>query len=331
MSAEPIRALIAAAQAAISTHADELTALDQAIGDGDHGINMRRGFDAVAAAADEIAALPFGKALEKAGMTLVMSVGGASGPLFGSLLMAMGKASGKAAGEADAEAPKSVAEVAALLEAGVAAVKARGKSDIGAKTMIDALAPLQAVLVETAASGGGRAEACAAARRAVDAAAETTREMRATKGRAAFLGERSIGTCRSRARDRPRTDDRHAVCYRTRRAQGRWRHEQCRHRDRFALPGCRPRHGGHGSPDGRRGSAAVALLRRQSGRRARHRCLEAIIGADRQRLVYTPKGVAVLVDLGGAETNSEMAIEMLGGRPRPTRSGSATRRSSKAR
>ena len=74
------------------THAEELTALDQAIGDGDHGLNMARGFGAVAAAADEIAALPFGEALQKAGTTLVMKVGGASGPLYGSLLMGMGKA-----------------------------------------------------------------------------------------------------------------------------------------------------------------------------------------------------------------------------------------------
>ena len=95
MSEELIRNLIRKCHEAISAHADELTALDQAIGDGDHGLNMKRGFDAVAAAADEIAPLPFGEALKKAGTTLVMKVGGASGPLYGSLLLGMGKAAGE--------------------------------------------------------------------------------------------------------------------------------------------------------------------------------------------------------------------------------------------
>ena len=175
--ADLIAALIARAEAAIAAHAGELTALDQAVGDGDHGLNMARGFKALAEAAPEIAALPFGVALQKAGMTLVMKVGGASGPLYGSALMAMGKA-------AEA-APRDAGGAAALLAAGIAAVKARGKSDVGAKTMLDALAPVHAAL----AAGGGAAEARAAAA----AGLEATRAMRATKGRAAFLGERSIG------------------------------------------------------------------------------------------------------------------------------------------
>ena len=84
--------LLDATVTAIREHAAQLTALDQAIGDGDHGINMRRGFDVIAQARDEFAALPLDQALQEAGMTLVMKVGGASGPLYGSLLMAMGKA-----------------------------------------------------------------------------------------------------------------------------------------------------------------------------------------------------------------------------------------------
>lgn len=175
--ADLIAALITRAEAAIAAHAAELTALDQAVGDGDHGLNMARGFKALAEAAPEISALPFGAALQKAGMTLVMKVGGASGPLYGSALMAMGKA-------AEA-APRDAADVAALLAAGIGAIKARGKSDVGAKTMLDALAPVHAAL----AAGGGPAEARAAAA----AGLEATRAMRATKGRAAFLGERSIG------------------------------------------------------------------------------------------------------------------------------------------
>jgi dihydroxyacetone kinase-like protein len=173
--AELIRGLAARAKAAIDAHSAELTALDRAIGDGDHGLNMVRGFEAVAASADELAGLGFGAALQKAGMTLVMKVGGASGPLYGSGLMAMGKAA--------TERPADAATAAAMLAAGIEAVKARGKSDAGAKTMLDVLVPVQAAL-----AGG-----IAAARAAADDGLEATRPMRATKGRAAFLGERSVG------------------------------------------------------------------------------------------------------------------------------------------
>lgn len=177
MSELLIRNLIAKCHAAITAHTEELTALDQAIGDGDHGLNMKRGFDAVAAAADEIAALPFGEALKKAGTTLVMKVGGASGPLYGSLLMGMGKAV--------SDLPSEGRTVAEMFAAGIDAVKARGKSDAGAKTMLDAMIPVHGAL----AAGGGIAEARAAA----DEGLAATKNMRATKGRAAFLGERSVG------------------------------------------------------------------------------------------------------------------------------------------
>jgi multiple sugar transport system ATP-binding protein len=177
MSEELIRRLIAKCAGTIAAHAQELTALDQAIGDGDHGLNMTRGFSAVAAAVDDIAGLPFGAALTKAGTTLIMKVGGASGPLYGSLLMGMGKAV--------SEVPRGQHAVTAMLLAGIAAVKARGKSEAGAKTMLDVLIPVQ----EALAAGGGIAEA----RNTADAALAATKAMRATKGRAAFLGERSIG------------------------------------------------------------------------------------------------------------------------------------------
>ena len=100
MSDKLIPDLIETAAAVARLHADELTALDQAIGDGDHGINMKRGLDAVAEQKDQLAALDLWPAVQKAGMTLVMKVGGASGPLYGSLLIGMGKAEGDAvAGE----------------------------------------------------------------------------------------------------------------------------------------------------------------------------------------------------------------------------------------
>ncbi|NRG19003.1 dihydroxyacetone kinase subunit L [Rhizobiales bacterium] len=161
----------------IEAHADELTELDQAIGDGDHGDNMRRGFRAVSAERDALANMTFGEALKKAGMTLVMKVGGASGPLYGSAFMAMGKST---------EAmPESRAQAAQLLEAGIEAVKARGKSDVGAKTMLDVLVPV----LKSIEAGADIADV----RKAADEAVEATKPMLATKGRAAFLGERSVG------------------------------------------------------------------------------------------------------------------------------------------
>jgi len=174
--------LIDAAVAAIRDHAEELTRLDQAIGDGDHGINMKRGFDAVAELAD-IKALPLGDALQKLGMTLVMKVGGASGPLYGSLFMAMGKAV--------AADPADCGQVVAMLAAGVAAVKKRGKSEVGEKTMLDVLAPV----ADTVRDGGSKTarELLVLVRAAADSGLEATRNIRATKGRASFLGERSVG------------------------------------------------------------------------------------------------------------------------------------------
>ncbi len=145
MSPERAGRLLDAAVATVREHADELTALDQAIGDGDHGLNLRRGFDAIAAVRDELTVLPLGHALQKAGMALVMKVGGASGPLYGSLLMAMGKAA--------AEAPAGPQGLAVMLAEGVEAVKRRGKSDAGEKTMLDVLVPTLDALRMGAAAG----------------------------------------------------------------------------------------------------------------------------------------------------------------------------------
>jgi dihydroxyacetone kinase-like protein len=170
-------ALIDAAAAAIAAHAEELTRLDQAIGDGDHGANLHRGFAAIAAQREALAGLEPGAALQKAGMVLVTTVGGASGPLYGSLLMGMGKAlqAGQGPTEAFAEAVESV--------------KRRGKSDVGAKTMLDVLVPV----LETLRAHGEQAATLAELRRTAEASREATRPMLATRGRASFLGERSIG------------------------------------------------------------------------------------------------------------------------------------------
>jgi dihydroxyacetone kinase-like protein len=158
--------------------ADELTDLDRAIGDGDHGINMRRGFEAVLATADELSAKDLGESLKGVGTTLVMKVGGASGPLYGTLFMSLGKS---LADEVTRE------QAADAFAAAIDAVKARGKSDVGQKTMLDVLFPVLGVLRE---GGDGMAARLKATARA---AAEKTIPMRAIRGRASFLGERSIG------------------------------------------------------------------------------------------------------------------------------------------
>ena len=176
--------LLGEVAAAVRANADELTELDRAIGDGDHGLNLRRGFDAVAGLGPELDAMPVGKALQKAGMTLVMKVGGASGPLYGSLLMGIGKALPESPGLPD---------LADALQAGVDAVRQRGKSETGDKTMLDVLAPVCEALRD------GVAQSLPAPRLLDDVAAaagrglESTRPLVARKGRASFLGERSAG------------------------------------------------------------------------------------------------------------------------------------------
>ena len=165
--------LIAAVAGTVIAHADELTALDQAIGDGDHGLNMKRGFEAVLADIDTHAGKPLPEALKAIGLALVMKVGGASGPLYGTLFMSLGK-------ELPAEPTR--ADLVRAFGLAIEAVKARGKSDVGQKTMLDVLAPVAAALA-----------AGADPRAAADAAAAATVPMKAVRGRASFLGERSIG------------------------------------------------------------------------------------------------------------------------------------------
>jgi dihydroxyacetone kinase-like protein len=170
--------LIEAVATAVIAHAEELTSLDQAIGDGDHGLNMTRGFKEVMADVDGLATKPLPDALQAIGTKLVMKVGGASGPLFGTLFLTLGK-----------ELPDSPtrADAARALGIAVAAVMARGRSEPGQKTMLDVLAPAQTEL----AAGGDDLLARLKTRAA--ASAEATVGMRAIRGRASFLGERSVG------------------------------------------------------------------------------------------------------------------------------------------
>ena len=172
------RRLIETVASVVIDHADELTALDQAIGDGDHGINLKRGFDAVRADIDKLAAQPLPDALKAIGTLLVMKVGGASGPLYGTLFLTLGK-----------ELPPNptLADLAQSFAKAIEAVKARGKSTAGQKTMLDVLVPVQSILAERGINLAARTAAAAAS------AAEATRGLRAVRGRASFLGERSVG------------------------------------------------------------------------------------------------------------------------------------------
>lgn len=175
---ETRKRLIVAIASRVIANAEELTDLDRAIGDGDHGTNMRRGFEAVLAAADELSAKRLGESLKGIGTTLVMKVGGASGPLYGTLFLSLGKSL------VDEVSREQVAEA---LAAAIEAVKARGKSEAGQKTMLDVFLPVLEVVREGGEGFPARLRATARL------AAENTIPMKAIRGRASFLGERSIG------------------------------------------------------------------------------------------------------------------------------------------
>src|SRR5690242_1920615 len=176
-------------QAAVSLHEqrDYLTQLDAAIGDADHGTNMDRGFTAVVVKLGETdGPLPPGKVLTTAGGTLVSTVGGASGPLWGTALRRAGRALG------DAEEFGSD-ELASALDAALEGVVELGAAQEGEKTMVDALAPAVRTLRERLAAGAPLAEAAQAAFEASEEGMRATVPLQASKGRASYLGERSIG------------------------------------------------------------------------------------------------------------------------------------------
>jgi phosphoenolpyruvate---glycerone phosphotransferase subunit DhaL len=178
---------IRAFAAEVGANKEQLTQLDAAVGDGDHGINMQRGMTAVLVKLDAASEeQDIGALLKTAGMTLVSTVGGAGGPLYGTLFLQMGTAvSGK-----DELGPD---DWAAALEAGIAGVQARGKAEAGDKTMIDALIPGRDALKSALAGGASFEDAL---RQSADAAGQGMRDtvpLVARKGRASYLGERSAG------------------------------------------------------------------------------------------------------------------------------------------
>lgn len=176
MDSQAREQLIRAVAATIIQHSEELTTLDQAIGDGDHGLNLKRGFEAVTVELPGLAEKSWPDLLKAVGMAMVMKVGGASGPLFGTFFMELSKTVGPQ--------PDRAALVAAFAKA-VEAVKARGRSEAGQKTLLDVLVPVQAALAAGADAAALKAEAAAAA--------DKTVPMQAIRGRASFLGERSVG------------------------------------------------------------------------------------------------------------------------------------------
>ena len=285
MAAIDIGRLVSAVADTIASHADELTALDQAIGDGDHGLNMKRGFDAVHGELAAISAKPLPDALKAIGTRLVMTVGGASGPLFGTFFLTLGK-------ELPPE-PDRTALAAAFARA-VDAVAARGKSQAGQKTMLDVLYPVAAAL-----SAGKSADEI------VGVADEAVAATSADEGdpRPRVVPRRPLGrSCRSRRAlqraDHPYRRQRAGshrmsnvgiviVSHSPLVAEGTADMVRQMVGDEVPLAWC------GGNPEGGLGTSVEAIM-------------QAIDKA------WSDAGVAILVDLGGAETNSEMAVEMIG-------------------
>jgi phosphoenolpyruvate---glycerone phosphotransferase subunit DhaL len=186
MDAAFFRAWIAEAAAVVESQRDHLTQLDSAIGDADHGINLARGFSAVTAALDQASTPTPGAVLTLAGTTLISKVGGASGPLYGTALRQAGKALGDAP-DADLRA------LAGALDAALSGVQKLGAAREGEKTMVDALAPATSALGKAIAEGASDSDALSALADAAEAGAQATISMQALKGRASYLGPRSVG------------------------------------------------------------------------------------------------------------------------------------------
>ena len=170
--------LIRAATQTLIDHVDELTALDQAIGDGDHGLNMRRGAQAIRAKLPELDGKSLNEALKIMGLTCMATIGGSSGPVFGTLMVTLAK-----------ELPPvpDSSDVARALDASITALTRLGKAEVGQKTLLDVLAPVQQVLAAGGEDIVARVRQCA-----FDSAAATAK-IAATRGRASFLGDRAFG------------------------------------------------------------------------------------------------------------------------------------------
>ena len=186
MQADVFRAWVAAAAQAVEEQRDHLTQLDAAIGDADHGINLARGFTAVLTALEAATPATPGAVLTLTGSTLISKVGGASGPLYGVAFRRAGKALG--------DVPDvDLAALAGALEAALAGVQQLGAAREGDKTMVDALAPATGAFSKAISEGASPTDALSALAEAAQAGAEATISMQALKGRASYLGPRSVG------------------------------------------------------------------------------------------------------------------------------------------
>ncbi|MCG6497473.1 dihydroxyacetone kinase subunit DhaL [Kitasatospora sp. A2-31] len=177
-------AWVRAAAAAVGEEQERLTELDSAIGDGDHGSNMQRGFTAVLAALDGLDPAGPGAVLTRTGTTLISKVGGAAGPLYGKAFRALGAA---------LPGPADPAGVGDALAAGLQAVRDLGKAEPGDKTIVDAYTPALAAFRAAVAAGADLPRAAAAAADAAEQGARDTVPLQARKGRASYLGPRSVG------------------------------------------------------------------------------------------------------------------------------------------
>ena len=186
MKTEFILQAAEAVQQAIQANESELESLDRAIGDGDHFINMKRGSTTVVEMKSELASLTPDAALNKIAMKLLSTIGGASGPLLASFFMAMAKAEKE-------HGTDTLPKMAAAFAAGVEALKQRGKSDVGEKTMLDVLIPVSQRFTELANRNAEPESIYEALKSEAEKGMLATKDMVATKGRAAFLGERAKG------------------------------------------------------------------------------------------------------------------------------------------
>jgi len=185
MDGKIVMECIDAAYAAIKRHRDEIMILDQTIGDGDHVFNLIRGLEALRGIRSDIEAQALAPALKLAASKVLSTVGGSSGPLFSSLLMGMSRACDHLNGD-----PRGYAQMYA---AGVKAVQDRGKTGTGSKTMMDVLIPVSERLNELAQNAPAMPQILAELPKEAARGMLATRDMLATKGRASFLGERSVG------------------------------------------------------------------------------------------------------------------------------------------
>lgn len=186
MSTQTIIEAARRARDAIVASEAEIEGLDRAIGDGDHYLNVKRGAEVVAGMADELSALAPDAALKAIAMKLMSTMGGASGSLVATFFLAASKTEG-------INEPWTAATVARLVDDGVAAIKMRGRADVGDKTMLDVLVPVAAVLKSGVADGETADELRASAVATAEQGLASTRDIVARYGRAAFLGERAIG------------------------------------------------------------------------------------------------------------------------------------------